>query len=151
MQEMEYTIRPAVPEDEERIRELFMEMLRTIYRTEDVQGYEPGYLDKYWRGGEDRIFVAAAPSAVAFLSVEVYRGPEAYIYLDDLSVTAAYRGRGIGTSLIRRAEAYAEEIGIRRIVFHVEKSNASALRLYDRLGYTVHRDDGSRALMKKDL
>ena len=148
---MEYTIRTAVPGDEERIRELFTEMLRTIYRTDNVQGYEPGYLDKYWSSSEDRIFIAAVPSVVAFLSVEVYHEQEEYIYLDDLSVTAAYRGRGIGTSLIRRAEAYSGELGIRHIIFHVEKSNTSAFRLYDRLGYTVHRDDGNRVLMKKDL
>ena len=33
---MEYKIRTAVPEDEEKIRELFFEMLRTIYHTDDV-------------------------------------------------------------------------------------------------------------------
>ena len=144
-----FSIRTAVPEDEERIRELFLEMLRTIYRTDDVQGYGPGYLDKYWRGGEDRIYVSGRP-ADAFLSVEVHRKPEEYIYLDDLSVTEACRGRGIGTALIREAEACADRIGIKRICFHVEKSNRSAFRLYKRLGYSVIRDDGSRYLMGKE-
>lgn len=148
---MALAIRTAGPDDEKGIRELFQEMLRTIYRTETVRGYEEGYLDKYWRGGEDRIYVAADPAAVAFLSVEVYREPEEYIYLDDLSVTERYRGRGIGTRLIREAEAYARKIGIRRIIFHVEKRNTSAYRLYERLGYSIHRDDGTRYLMKKEL
>ena len=49
---MNYTIRTAVPEDEQRIRELFIEMLQTIYRTKDIQGYEPGYLDQYWISDE---------------------------------------------------------------------------------------------------
>ena len=44
---MAFTVKTAVPEDEKRIRELFIEMLRTIYHTEDVEGYESGYLDKY--------------------------------------------------------------------------------------------------------
>ncbi len=144
-----FSIRTAVPEDEERIRELFLEMLRTIYRTDDVQGYEPGYLDKYWRGGEDRIYVSGRP-ADAFLSVEVHREPEEYIYLDDLSVTEASRGRGTGSALIREAEAYADRLGIKRICFHVEKSNQSAFRLYRRLGYSAIRDDGSRYLMGKE-
>lgn len=148
---MDFTVRTAVPADESRIRELFIEMLRTIYHTEDVRGYEPGYLYKFWNGGEDRIYIAESPSVVAFLSVEVYREPEEYVYLDDLSVTAGFRDRGIGTHLIRKAESYAEEIGIDHIVFHVEKSNASAFRLYERLGYSVFRDDGTRYLMKKDL
>ena len=148
---MELVVRLAVPEDEERIRELFIEMLRTIYHTENVQGYESGYLDKFWSDSEDRIYVATDASVEAFLSVEVYREPDNYIYLDDLSVTERYRGRGIGTRLIREAEAYAKEQGIRHIFFHVEKSNLSAFRLYERLGYAIYRDDGSRYLMKKDM
>ena len=72
-----------------------------------------------------------------------------YIYLDDLSVTKAYRNLGIGSALIREAEIYARKIGIRDIVFHVEKSNTSAFRLYERLGYKVFRDDDSRYLMNK--
>ena len=62
---MNYSIRIAVPEDERKIRELFIEMLQTIYHTEDVQGYEPGCLDRYWLGVEERIFVAEAEDDVA--------------------------------------------------------------------------------------
>ena len=42
---MGYRIRIAIPEDVQRIRELFIEMLQTIYHTEDVEGYETGSLD----------------------------------------------------------------------------------------------------------
>ena len=54
---MEYKIRTAVPADEEKIRELFLEMLRTIYHTDDVKGYEDGYLDRFWRENQDRYSV----------------------------------------------------------------------------------------------
>ena len=57
---MTCSIRKAVQGDEQRICELFIEMLQTIYQTEDVQGYEPGYLERYWKNGEDIILVAAA-------------------------------------------------------------------------------------------
>ena len=40
---MEYKIRRAVPADEQRIRELCIEMLNAIYHTQDVKGYETGY------------------------------------------------------------------------------------------------------------
>ena len=147
---MKYTIRTSVPEDEQRIRELFIEMLQTIYRTKDVQGYEAGYLDRFWTGGEERIYVAEVEVVEAYLSVEVHHDPEAdYIYLDDLSVAETYRSHGIGSAMIREAENYAREIGIHAIFFHVEKSNAAALRLYERLGYTIYRDDGNRYLMIK--
>ena len=146
---MGYTIRIAIPEDEQRIRELFIEMLQTIYHTEYVEGYEPGCLDRYWTNGEERILVAEDESVVAYLSIEVHHEPEAdYIYLDDLSVTESYRGHGIGSALIHEAETYAYEIGIHHILFHVEKSNTDAFRLYERLGYKVFRDDGNRYMMK---
>ena len=64
---MDYAIRTAVPVDEQKIRELYIEMLQTIYHTEDVQGYETGYLDRYWLQGEERIFVAEDEDVVAYL------------------------------------------------------------------------------------
>ena len=44
---MTCSIRKAVRADEQRICELFIEMLQTIYHTDDVHGYDPGYLDRY--------------------------------------------------------------------------------------------------------
>ena len=102
---MNYSIRIAVPEDERKIRELFIEMLQTIYHSEDVQGYEPGCLDRYWVSGEERIFVAEDENVVAYISVEVHHEPDMdYMYLDDLSVTEKYRSHGIGSALICEAE-----------------------------------------------
>ncbi len=148
---MGYRIRKAIPEDEQRICELFIEMLQTIYHTEDVDGYESGCLDRYWTNGEERILVAADEYVVAYLSIEVHHEPEAdYIYLDDLSVTEEYRCKGIGSALIHEAENYAQEIGIQHILFHVEKSNTKAFQLYERLGYKVYRDDGNRYMMIND-
>ena len=68
-----------------------------------------------------------------------------------MSVTERYRNRGIGSALIREAEVYAQEIGIQHILFHVEKSNTAAFKLYERLGFRIFRDDGSRYLMNKTL
>lgn len=71
-------------------------------------------------------------------------------YLDDFSVTAAYRNKGIGSALVGAAEAYADRIGSRAVLLHVEKTNTSAMRFYERSGYAVFRDDGNRLLLKKD-
>ena len=148
---MEYKIRNAVPADEGKIRELFLEMLRTIYHTDDVKGYGDGDLDRFWSENQDRIYVAEDNGVVAFLSVEVHHDPVNHIYLDDFSVTAAYRNKGIGSALIRAAEAYARRIGSRAVILHVEKTNTSAMRFYERSGYAVFRDDGDRFLLKKDI
>ena len=148
---MTWTLRKAVPADRAVIDALFVEMLRTIFHTENVKGYEDGCLDRFFSGGEEWICVAQeGVTVVAFLSIEVHREETDYLYLDDLSVTAAYRNRGIGTALIHTAEQYAEQIRIPVIVFHVEKTNTDARRLYERLGYAAYRDDGNRVLMRKD-
>lgn len=148
---MEYKIRRAVPADEQRIRELFIEMLNAIYHTQDVKGYETGYLDKYWTQGEDAVYVAEDNDVVAYLAVEVHRECEKeYVYLDDLSVAEKKRSQGIGSALIHEAEGYAKDIGIQHILFHVEKSNTKAFQLYERLGYKVYRDDGNRYMMIND-
>ena len=148
---MEYKIRTAVPEDEGKIRELFLEMLQTIYHTDDVKGYGEGDLDRFWSENPDRIYVAEDGQVIAFLSVEVHHDPVDHIYLDDFSVTAAYRNKGIGSALIRAAEEYAGQIGSRAVLLHVEKANTSAMRFYERYGYSVFRDDGNRFLLKKDI
>lgn len=149
---MEWKIRKAARNDEPVIRALFIEMLQTIYSKQDVDGYEDGYLDKFFDGREDWICVAETGGSVAaYLSIEVHREQENFIYLDDLSVSARYRSHGIGTELINAAERFAVETGIPTIVFHVEKSNRSAFRLYERLGYSIMSDEGTRLRMVKKV
>ena len=151
---MNCEITRALRSDAEAINELFTEMLRTIYHTDDVSGYEDGYLDRYFTDGtEDRVFVARiGGKVIAFMSLQVYRGEEPpYVYFDDISVRAEHRGQGIGTALIRAAEEYVRGTGMSAVVFHVEKTNTQAFRLYERLGYSVFRDDGDRYLMQKDI
>ena len=127
---MDTVFRKAEPPDAERINELFIEMLQSVYHTDDVSGYEEGYLERYFTGSGDCIYLARqGKETVAFLSVQVFR-EDGYIYLDDLSVTEKCRNCGIGTKLIRMAEGYAKDTGIRAVVLHVEKSNVKARRLY---------------------
>ena len=106
---MRYTIRTAEKADEDIIRELFLEMLRTIYDTEDVEGYGDGDLDRSFAGKEDRIYVAEDSKVTAFLSAEVHHEEHDYMYLDDLCVTKACRNKGIGTMLVNTAVSYAKE------------------------------------------
>ncbi len=150
---MTITYEKAVPADAGRIEELFEEMLRTIFRTEDVSAYGDAGTDGYF-GGEDVIFVAREGDFIAaFVSVEVHRGEEYgdYIYLNDFCVTEGYRNRGIGSRLMDMAEEYAASLTISTVALHVEKSNEGARRLYGRRGYGVFRDDGSRVLMTKTI
>ena len=149
---MSYAFGKAEKKDFPQINELFVEMLQTIYQTDQVKGYSDGDLDRFFDGRDEWISIAMDHDRIiAFLSIEVHHEKEEYIYLDDFSVTKQYRGCGIGTAMIRRAESYAKEIHIPVICFHVEKSNTAAFRLYQRLGYRIHEDQGSRYLMMKKM
>jgi len=149
---MNWTLGKAEKKDSNRINELFIEMLQTIYHTDQVTGYSDGDLDRFFDGRDEWISIAIdEDKIIAFLSIEVHHEEKEYIYLDDLSVTKQYRNKGIGTKLIRNAEAYANEISIHTICFHVEKSNTAAFRLYERLGYNIYEDQGNRYLMMKSI
>jgi GNAT superfamily N-acetyltransferase len=55
--------------------------------------------------------------------------------LDHLEVLGPFWGRGIGTALIRAAEATARQLGYEQLALGVGLDNPKARRLYERLGY----------------
>lgn len=63
--------------------------------------------------------------------------------VDSLAVDPAYRGRGVGTALLRKAEERATAMDKRTMSLGVVGENAGAIRLYERLGYrTTQTWDG---------
>ena len=65
------------------------------------------------------------------------------LMVETLAVDPAYRGMGIGTALLRKAEARARSMGKRTMSLGVIAENAGAIRLYERLGYRrTHTWDG---------
>jgi ribosomal protein S18 acetylase RimI-like enzyme len=62
----------------------------------------------------------------------VHRGPSD-IRIMDIALAPAFRGRGIGTRLLRSLMAEAEDSG-RKLSIHVEANNP-ARTLYERLGF----------------
>lgn len=55
-----------------------------------------------------------------------------------ISVAPQARGRGVGTALMRAAEAWAATHGAERMQLSLDSANGDALRLYQRLGYEIH-------------
>lgn len=150
---MDTVFRVATAGDEAAIRQLFVEMLRTIFHTQEVEGYPAGYVGRFFTGGEDEILVAEqAGMVVGFLSLESHReGEPPFLYLDDFSVTAACRSQGIGFRLLDMAEEYAAALELGEIHLHVERDNLGARRLYRRRGFGVLAEQGARLLLGKKL
>lgn len=57
-------------------------------------------------------------------------------HVDELVVDQDYRGKGIGTRLLRRIEAVARQMGCHRIELDSAFHRQSAHAFYERLGYT---------------
>ena len=56
------------------------------------------------------------------------------LYIDDLCVDAAQRGRGVGRALFEFVKAFARRSGCYNLTLNVWACNASAMRFYERCG-----------------
>jgi GNAT superfamily N-acetyltransferase len=64
-------------------------------------------------------------------------------YMQDLYTSEAARGRGVGEALIDAVYAAAAKAGSQRVYWQTHETNATAMRLYDRVaersGFVVYR------------
>lgn len=58
-----------------------------------------------------------------------------YLYLEDLFVDPAMRGHGVGRQLINALYDLAAQADCSRVYWHTHETNATAMRLYDRIGH----------------
>ena len=55
-----------------------------------------------------------------------------------LGVSLSFRGKGVGKALMRSALTFFAESGGGRMLLEVRASNTPALRLYERLGFSIY-------------
>jgi len=65
-------------------------------------------------------------------------GPDDY-YLAVIAVDEEFRGKGIGTCILKNGLKLARAKGFKRVVLDVDIDNERALRLYDRFGFKVFK------------
>lgn len=58
-------------------------------------------------------------------------------YINTVCTMPAFRGNGIGTLLLHHAEIVAKQIGMEKTSLNVDIQKTSALKLYERIGYTI--------------
>lgn len=58
--------------------------------------------------------------------------------LDELYLSAAARGKGLGKAAVLYAQDYALEEGCKRMFLEVESHNERAQKLYEQLGFDFH-------------
>jgi ribosomal-protein-alanine N-acetyltransferase len=90
-------------------------------------------------------WVAEEQDALAGFAIVEWsqRNKEITAYVDTIEVLEAHRKQGIGVELLRRIEGSARGASAGLIWLHVDKENASAIRLYESCGYEAHgRQEG---------
>jgi hypothetical protein len=103
---------------------------------DDPPRNEPGLLlDRKLAQGDGLVFVADDDGKVVGAVVVGYDGVRGWIY--HLAVGAARRGQGIGTALMRAAEAELTARGCPKINLQVRNTNAGVIAFYEALGYSV--------------
>lgn len=65
--------------------------------------------------------------------------PDDY-YIDTVSVSPEFGGRGFGTELLEASIQHVKEQGYRTVSLNVEEDNVKARKLYERLGFRHKKD-----------
>jgi len=147
------SIRPATVEDVKLLRNLIRELAEFENELDQVQiteadlardgfGPQPKFhvLLAYWEQ-------EPAGYALFFDFYSTWRGPQ--MFLEDLFVRAAFRGRKIGKSLLAEVASIAERKGCHGMRWEVLDWNRSAVDFYKSLG-AEFLDDWRSILLKDD-
>jgi ribosomal protein S18 acetylase RimI-like enzyme len=148
-------LRPAEPHDAEllfhvyastRTEELAVmpwdDAQKVVFLRAQFVAQDRWYREHYGGASFDVVVVDDEPCGRLY----VFRG-ESEIRIVDIALLPQHRGQGVGTSLLRNLLEEADAAG-QRVTIHVERFNP-ALRLYERLGFTVAEDRGVYVLLER--
>ena len=146
------TVRPAGERDLPRVGELLLQVNEVhhkirpdLFKT-NARKYTDDQLRAIFRDPDAPVFVYETDGEVlgyAFCILQTRRGNNLVdgktLYLDDLCVDEAARGRGIGTALYRYVLDYAKRIGCHNVTLNVWEGNDAALAFYRKCGMKVQK------------
>ncbi len=139
---MEIKIRVAEEKDFARVIELIHELAVFENQTDqlvnsaDRMMAEKEFFNCYVAETPDRKIVGYATYIFCY-----YTWVGKSLYMDDLYVLPEYRGKGIGTLLIRKVIDYARETKCHRLRWQVSNWNAKAIVFYKSLGAVINETE----------
>jgi GNAT superfamily N-acetyltransferase len=136
---MTFTIRPLEARDEPRWRYLFDGYIR-FYQSEVPQHVITAAFNRLLAnedGMAGLVAVDGSGCVIGLANLVFHRStwsPTWYCYLEDLYVDPGVRGTGAGRALIEATYAEADRRGATRTYWATQEHNATARKLYDRIG-----------------
>ena len=109
--------------------------------------YTDGQLLDIFADDSRPVFVAVEGGSVlghAFCELNDYRDsnnmqPILSLYIDDICVDEAARGRHVGTALYQHVIAYARDLGCHNVTLNVWECNPGARAFYEAMGMSVQK------------
>lgn len=141
---MEITIRKGEKNDLPRVHELIRELALFEKSPEQViTTVESMEKDGFCANPVFNLIVAEVDQTIVgmalyFTKYSTWRGKG--LYLDDLIVTEAYRGKGIGSKLLHAFFAAAKESGAKQLHWQVLDWNTPAIEFYKKVGARIEAE-----------
>ena len=148
---MDVTVRKATLQDFEAICRLYnqCDLLHHRERPQEFKHVEPSvrkrdYIEELIEGDDSCLHVATLNAEVVGLvdsRIKDFQHP--LLVLESIGrilvivVDEAYRNRGIGEVLLKQAHRWLRERGITDVELNAYAFNRAALRLYEKMGYSV--------------
>lgn len=135
---MSVTIRPLQAADRPQWSPLWAGYL-AFYESELPQSVTDTTFARFLDPAEPMFALVAEDESgalIGFVHCVLHRGTWAvgdFCYLEDLFVSEAGRGKGVGLALIEAVYARADELGCGRVYWLTHETNTTARALYDRV------------------
>lgn len=141
---MDYSIRFATKNDMSQVLDLIMELAHfekepnaVELTVQDLQNDGFGDAPKF------KCFVAESNTkivgiALVYMRYSTWKGE--VLHLEDLIISQAMRGSGLGTALLNEVVRYGDSLGVKRVCWEVIDWNEPAIAFYEKKGANVKRD-----------
>lgn len=147
------TVERALPRDTEDVLALLTEILRihrdgrpdifsdhgAKYTAEDLEKLFSDPMTPSFTVREDGEFRGYALCRFTFSDGTPPKRAAKTLYIDDLCVLSAHRGKGLGTHMIESLKLFAKEESCDRVELNVWEFNRGAMRLYGQCGFSTQR------------